>query len=88
MSTRRLSIEFGISQISVWRVIKNDLELHPYKIVIEPLLSDDRKIKRKKFANWIRTYFQKKEDMRILFSDENFFDVDDVCNSQNDRGCG
>ena len=40
---------------------------------------------KKKFANYIRTNFRKEETMRILFSDENFFDIDGVCKSRNDR---
>ena len=59
--------------------------MKPYKKVIEPSLSDDQKIKRKKFANWVRNNFRKEETMRMLFSDEKFFDVDDVYNSKNDR---
>jgi hypothetical protein len=66
--------------------MKNDLGLHHYKKkVTEPLLSDNHKIKRKKFANRVRTNFQKEETMRILFSDKKFFDIEDVYNSQNDR---
>lgn len=33
--------------------MKNDLGLYPYKNVIELLLSDDHKLKRKQFANWV-----------------------------------
>ena len=55
--------------------MKNDLGLRSYKKVIEPLLSNDQKIKRKKFANWLRTNFQKEDTMTILFSDEKFFDI-------------
>ena len=51
ISARKLSMELGISQRSVWQIMKNDLELRSYKIVIEPLLSDDQTIKRKKLAN-------------------------------------
>ena len=66
--------------------MENNLGLHLYKIVLEPLLSDgNQKIKWKKFANLVPTNFRKKDIMRILFSDEKFFDIDDVYNSQNDR---
>ena len=41
--------------------------------------------KGKTFANWLRINFRKEETMRILFSDEKFFDIDGVDNSQNDR---
>ena len=85
VSTRKLSMELDISERSVRRIMKNDLGLRPYKKVIEPLLSNDQKIKRKKFANWVGTNFRKKDTMRILFSDEKFFDIDGVYNFQNDR---
>ena len=78
-------MELGISERNVRRIMENDLGLHPYKKVIEPLLSSDQKIKRKKFANQVRTSFRKEDTMRILFSDEKFFDIDGVYNSQNDR---
>ena len=85
VSAGKLSMELGISERSVRRIMKNDLGLHPYKKVIEPLLSNDQKIKRKKFANWVRTNFRKEDIMRILFSDEKSFYIDGVYNSQNDR---
>ena len=52
--------------------MKNDLGLRPYKTVIELLLSDDQKVKQKKFTNWLRTNFRKEG------RHENFFDIDDV----------
>ena len=85
VSARKLSMELGISERNVWRIMKNDLELRPYKKVIEPLLSNDQKIKRKKFANWLRTNFRKEDTITILFSDEKFFDIDDIYNFKNDR---
>jgi len=85
VSARKISMELDISYTSVRRIIKNDLGLRPYKKVIEPALSDDQKIKRKKFANWVRTNFRKEDILRIFFSDEKFFDIDGVYNSQNDR---
>ncbi|CAF2054397.1 unnamed protein product, partial [Rotaria magnacalcarata] len=78
-------MELGISATRVRRILKIDLGLKPYKKVIESSLSDDQKIKRKQFANWIRNNFRKEETMRILFSDEKFFEIDGVYNSQNDR---
>jgi hypothetical protein len=78
-------MELDISHASVRRIMKNDLGLRPYKKVIEPTHFDDQKIKRKKFANWVQTNFRKEDTLRILFSDEKFFDIDGVYNSQNDR---
>ena len=71
-------MEFGISERNVRRIMKNDLGLRLYKVVIETLLSDGQKIKEKKVANWVRTNVRKEDTMRILFSDENFFDIDGV----------
>ena len=85
VSARKLSMGLGISATSARRILKVDLGLKPYKKVIEPSLSDDQKIKRKKFANWVRNNFRKEETMRILFSEEKFLDIDGVYNSQNDR---
>ncbi|CAF5072708.1 unnamed protein product, partial [Rotaria magnacalcarata] len=85
VSSRKLSRELGISRTSVRRVLKNDLELHAYKVQNEPMLTDEHKEKRIQFANWIRTNFRKEDTMKILFSDEKMFDIDGVYNSQNDR---
>ena len=85
VSARKLAMELGISATNVRRILKVDLGLKPCKKVIESLLSDDQKIKRKKFANWVRKNFRKEETMRILFSDEKFIDIDSVYNSHNDR---
>ena len=85
VSVRKLSMELAISATSIRRILKEDLGLKPYKKVIEPALSDDQKIKRKQFANWVRTNFRKEDTLKIIFSDEKFFDIDGVYNSQNDR---
>ena len=59
--------------------MKNDLGRRPYKKVIEPLLSNDQKIKRK---NGVRTNFGKEDTMTILFSDQTLM-VSTNC--ENDR---
>ena len=84
MSVQKILMEFDISETSVRGILKNDLALHPYKKIIEPLLSDDHKLKRKQFANWVGTNFQKEDTWKILFSDETF-DIDGVYNTPNDR---
>ena len=48
-------------------------------------MTDTEKLKRKKFANWVRTNFKKEGTFKILFSDEKIFDIDGVCNAQNNR---
>ena len=51
----------------------------------EPLLTNEHKEEKMKFANWIRTKFRKENMMNILFSDEKIFDIHGVDNSHNDR---
>ncbi|CAF4992662.1 unnamed protein product [Rotaria socialis] len=81
-----LAHELSISRTSVRRILRDDLQYHAYKMRVVPLLKDEHKAKRKtKISNWIRTYFKKKTTMKILFSDEKMFDIDEVYNSQNDR---
>ena len=65
--------------------MKNDLLLRLYKEVVEPLLTDEHKEKRKKFSNWVRRRFRKEDTMKILFLEEKLFDIDGIYNSQNDR---
>ena len=82
VTSRKLAVELNISRTSVRRILKNDLLLRP---IVEPLLTDEHKEKRKKFSNWVRTRFRKEDTMKILFSDEKLFDIDGIYNSQNDR---
>ena len=84
VTNRKLAVELNISRTSVRRILKNDLLLRPYKKIVEPLLTDEHKEKRKKFSNWVRTRFRKEDTMKILFLDEKLFDVHGIYNSQND----
>ena len=85
VSSRILAHELSISRTSVRRILKDDLQYHAYKVRVVPLLKDEHKAKRKRFSNWMRTYFKKETTMKILFSDEKMFDIDGVYNLQNDR---
>lgn len=85
VSARGLAKEMGISKSSAHRILREDLKLYAYKMVIVPKLTDEHKKKRKKFANWIFNHFRKEDTMRILFSDEKMFDVDGIYNAQNQR---
>lgn len=87
VSVRILSRELKISKTTAHRILKKDLGCKAYKKTIKPLLTDDHKMKRKQFVNWIRTNFRKEDTMRILFSDEKMFDIDGIYNAQNDRIC-
>ena len=77
----KLAAEMNLSETTVRRVLKKDLKLKPYKMTVQPSLTDQHKESRKRFANWIRTNFRKEDTMKILFSDEKMFDIDGVYNS-------
>ena len=57
VSARSLSKKYNISKSSTHRILKEDLKLNAYKIVIEPKLTNEQKDKRKKFANWVFNNF-------------------------------
>ena len=78
VSSRKLPRQLELSIRRVWR---NHLGLRPYKQRIVPLMTDTEKLKRKKFANLIRTNFKKEGTFKILFSDEKIYDIDEVCNA-------
>ena len=52
------------SSSSPYRIARKDLKMKPYKITVEPLLNDEHKAQRKKFAHWARKKFQKEDTMR------------------------
>ena len=84
-STRKLAAEMCISRTSTQRILRKDLGYFPYKKIKQPKLTDLQKKKRVKFANWVLNHYIKDDTRRWLFSDEKFFDLDGVYNSQNDR---
>ena len=85
MPSRKLAVELNISRTSVRRILNNDLLLRPYRKIVEPLLTNEHKEKRKRFSNWVQTRFRKEDTMKILFSDGKLFDIDGIYNSQNNR---
>lgn len=85
VTTRKLAQELGISRTTIRRILKTDLGHHPFKKIATPYLPNNHKIRRVKFANWVRHRYRKDETLRILFSDEKMFDINGVYNSQNDR---
>ena len=85
LSAVKLVAEMNLSETTVRRVLRKDLKPKPYKITVQPSLTDQHKESRKRFANWIRTNFRKEDTMTILFFDEKMFDIDGVYNSQNER---
>ena len=62
-----------------------DLNCRAYKKRIEPLLIDIQKSKRIQFENWVQNNFRKEDTLLILFLDEKIFDINGLCNVQNER---
>ena len=84
---KRVSVagELNISNGSLVRIFKQDLEYRSYKKRVQPALTDFQKSKTMKFSNWLRHNFRKEDTLRILFSDEKIFDLDGMYNAQNHR---
>ena len=61
VSIQKMVHEFDISYGSARRILKNDLKLRSYKMVIEPLLTDEHKEKRKIFFELGTNTFSKRE---------------------------
>ena len=85
ISSRKLANELNISRTSVQRILQKDLYLQAYKHRVERLLTNGQKVKRIKFANWIRNHFRKEQTLKILLSDEKIFDLNGLYNAQNNR---
>ena len=75
----------NFSKINARRILIDDFGYRPYKIIQEPVLTDEQKENRKMFTHWVKNNFQKSDVSRWLFSDEKIFDIDGVYNSQNNR---
>ena len=84
MSAGKMATKLNVSDASMRRILKSDLQCKPYKIIDEPRIEEVQKRKRKTFTNWIRTNYRKNETMNFVFSGEKYFDLDGVYNRQND----
>ena len=85
VSTRKLASDINISRTSIRRILREDLGYKPYKKIKQPKLNNLQKNKRVKFANWVLNNYSKDDTKKWLFTDEKFFDLDGIHNSQNDR---
>ena len=57
ISTRNLSIEVGVSQTTVYRILKRE-KMHPYKPLYSQLICDGDSDRRKQFCEVISAKFQ------------------------------
>lgn len=84
-SARGLARQIGSSDRSVRRAFKQDFGFFAYKKRKEPALTPQQKLTRKQFSKWTSRNLTQDERQRVVFSDEKYFDIDGVYNSNNDR---
>jgi hypothetical protein len=77
--------ELEVSETRVQRMLRYDLGCQALKKKIESSMSDVKKGRRKASANWIQTNFSEEQTLKFSVSDEKMFDLDGMCNAENDR---
>lgn len=83
----RRSQELGLSATSTWRILREDLKQHPYKIQLTQELKVNDHARRRVFADWALQHLQVDPMFggRIIFSDEAHFWLNGYVNKQNCR---
>lgn len=86
-SYRRRAVELGLSAETTRRILRLDLGLHPYKIVMTQQLKPGDHGRRREFANWALAMLDDDPDFgkKIIFSDEANFYLGGFVNKQNCR---
>ena len=84
VSARKLAKEMNTSRRRIPRILCEDLGCKTYKKTKQPKLTNLQKNKRVKFANWVLNIYSKEDTKKWLSTDEKYFDLDDIYNSQND----
>jgi hypothetical protein len=86
ISVARLSQQSGVPRSTCHKIIKNRLQLHPYKIsVIQELQPADYQ-SRVEYCNWFQNHLNNDHLLDVsFFSDEAWFHLSGYVNSQNFR---
>ncbi|CAI6366289.1 unnamed protein product [Macrosiphum euphorbiae] len=86
-SLRRRSQQLAIPLSSLYRIMKIDLHLHPYKLQLTQELKAGDRGKRRQFVEWFHNMQVEDADfaMKIIFSDEAHFHMSGFVNKQNCR---
>ncbi|GFY77080.1 histone-lysine N-methyltransferase SETMAR [Trichonephila inaurata madagascariensis] len=74
-SIPRRSQELGIAKTTLWRILRKDLTLHPYKIRLTQELKPMDHSKRRTFSDWALEKMHQDDQFhrKIIFSDEAHF---------------
>ena len=83
-SLRRCSQELGPSRSSVHRILKNDLQLYPYRIQIKQTLTQNDMTKHVEICWWFESKIEENPDFlqNVSFSDEAHFSLSGHVNSK------
>jgi len=84
-SARRHSIELGIGNRSVRRILHEDMHFHPYKLVVVQQLKAGDYAQRLNFAGQMKAIFEANDNVILLMSDEAHFHLNGMVNQQNCR---
>ena len=86
MFLTRRSPALGISVTSLWRILRNDLGLHAYKIKLTQELKPLAQ-KRHMLVNWAEQQLESNSDFFFffIFNDEAYFFLNSFINKQNIR---
>ena len=87
VSITRRAQSLGLSRMTTWRIMRLDLGLHPYKMVLAQELKPNDHRLRREFANWALESIENDPDFhrKIIFSDEAHFWLNGFVNKQNCR---
>ena len=84
LSVRALSLQLDIDQTTVWRILRKDLMMFPYKAKTTTSLLPRHKLERIEFSRWLLEQPEDFPDI-IIFTDEKNFEEKTRPNKQNER---
>lgn len=84
-SIRKLAREENVGYASMWGIVRDHLEMTPYKKIRLHLLSAMTKAKRMERGRILLNRFKSGTQGPVLFTDEKLFTVQAIHNAQNDR---
>ena len=84
-SHRKRAQELNMSSSAVYRVMRKDMKLFPYKISTHHVLQDHDKVKRVEMCEWFNTRLERSPGWlsQIWFSDEAHFHLNGAVNNHN-----
>ena len=84
-SLRKRSQELSLSRSSVHRILKNDLQLYPYRIQIKQTPTQNDMAKRVQISQWFESKTEENPNFlqNVWFSDEAHFSLSGHVNSKN-----